>query len=586
MSEVLHSQRMRQRAPEQDPLRLGVGWRRADLDKPYVLVESVAGDSHPGSVHLDQLVERAAAAAREAGGAVARYTCTDMCDGIAQGTDGMDYSLPSRDLIAAVCEMHARSGHYDAVVFVSSCDKAVPAHLMAAARLDLASVHVPGGAMGAGPGDTTVDQIGGLAAAMRRGELDLDSYRRWVDSVVPSCGACAFMGTALTSQVVAEVLGMALPGTAVMPAAGEEILAAADLAGATVLEHLAAGLTARSFITQAAIRNALVVHAAVGGSTNLLLHLPAIAAEADLDVDLRKVREVHDRVPYLLDTRPSGTYPANLFWHAGGVPRVMWELRDHLDLTALAACGQQWGTVLEDWHREGRFDEQSPTLRAKGLSPTDVIRPASDPLDPQGAIAVLYGNLAPEGAVAKRSAVAPSARRVVGPARVFESQEAALDAITARDINPGDVIVIRNEGPRGSGMPEQYYVTSAIAADDVLHDSVALITDGRFSGASKGPCIGHVSPEAWSGGPLAVLQEGDTVLVDISAGTLDLVLDGVDEAAALRGTAELQRRLATWQPPPPPTARGALAMFRSTATSASQGATMSPHTGRRAPSRG
>jgi dihydroxy-acid dehydratase len=384
------------------------------------------------------------------------------------------------------------------------------------------------------------------------------------------------MGTALTSQVVAEVLGMALPGTAVMPASEEGILAAADLAGATVLQHLAAGLTARDFITEAAIHNALVVHAAVGGSTNLLLHLPAIAAEADLEVDLLKVREVHDRVPYLLDTRPSGTYPANLFWHAGGVPRVMWELRDHLDLTALAATGQPWGTVLEDWRRDGRLVEQSSTLSAKGLSAADVIRPATDPLDPQGAIAVLFGNLAPEGAVAKRSAVAPGGRRVVGPARVFESQEAALDAITVRDIKPGDVVVIRNEGPRGSGMPEQYYVTSAIAADDLLHDSVALITDGRFSGASKGPCVGHVSPEAWNGGPLAVLEEGDQVLVDLSAGTLDLVIDGDDAAAAQRGTLELQRRLAVWQPPAPPTAKGALTMFRSTATSASRGATMTP----------
>jgi dihydroxy-acid dehydratase len=567
---------MRRQAPEQDPLRLGVGWQRADLDKPYVLVESVAGDSHPGSVHLHSLVDQVAAAARDAGGAVARYTCTDMCDGIAQGTDGMDYSLPSRDLIAAVCEMHARSGHYDAVVFVSSCDKAVPAHLMAAVRLDLASIHVPGGAMEAGPGDTTVDQIGSLAAAMRRGELDLDAYRRWVDSVVPTCGACAFMGTALTSQVVAEVLGMALPGTAVMPASGPEIQAAATMAGTTVLEHLRNGLTARDFVTDAAIRNALVVHAAVGGSTNLLLHLPAIAAEADIDFDLQRVREVHDRVPYLLDTRPAGTYPANLFWHAGGVPRVMWELRDHLDLTALAATGRQWGAVLEDWQRAGRMRGQSDTLRARGLTAERIIRPASNPLDPQGAIAVLFGNLAPEGAVAKRSAIAAAARRVVGPARVFDAQEAALDAVTARTIKPGDVVVIRNEGPRGSGMPEQYYVTSAIAADDELHDSVALITDGRFSGASKGPCVGHISPEAWDGGPLALLREGDTVLVDVTAGRVDLLLDGEDDAAVLRGTEELQRRRAAWRRPDTSTERGALAMFRSTATSASRGATMRP----------
>ncbi|HEU5108461.1 MAG TPA: dihydroxy-acid dehydratase, partial [Micromonosporaceae bacterium] len=508
----LISQAARVAGPEGDALRRGMGWTHAELASPHVLVDSVAGDSHPGSVHLLGLADEVAAGVTAAGGRPARYMCTDMCDGIAQGTDGMDYSLLSRDLIAAVCEMHARSGHYDAVVFISSCDKAVPAHLMAAARLDLPAVHVPGGAMSAGRGDATVDQIGTIAAALRRGELTTAEYRAWVDAAVPSCGACAFMGTALTSQVVAETLGLAQPRSAVAPADGTEIAAAARRAGELVLDHLRAGRTARTFVTPASLRNAMVAHAAIGGSTNLLLHLPAIAAEAGHQLDLAEFQEINDTVPYLLDTRPAGTYPANLFWHAGGVPALLREVRDLLDLDAPAATGRSWGEELERW-----TPEVSPVLAARGLEAHDVIRPRERPLDERGAIAVLTGNLAPLGAVVKRSAVDPAGRRVVGPAVIFERQEDALAALAQRRIRPGDVLVIRNEGPRGSGMPEQYYVTGAIAADPELSRSVALVTDGRFSGASRGPCVGHVSPEAAAGGPIAVLEPGDVVEVDIDA---------------------------------------------------------------------
>jgi dihydroxy-acid dehydratase len=486
----------------------------------------------------------------------------------------MDYSLLSRDLIAAVCEMHARSGHYDAVVFISSCDKAVPAHLMAAARLDLPTVHVPGGAMGAGRDGATVDQIGSIAAALRRGELTTAQYRAWVDAAVPSCGACAFMGTALTSQVIAETLGLAQPGGAIAPADGPGIAAAARAAGELVLEHLRAGRTARSFITAGALRNAMVVHAAIGGSSNLLLHLPAIAAEAGLTVDLATFQEINDSVPYLLDTRPAGTHPANLFWHAGGVPALLSRLRDLLDLDALAATGRPWGEELE-LHRA----QPSPLLARQGLTPDDIIRPRHDPLDARGAMAVLTGNLAPLGAVVKRSAVDPRGRRVVGPAVIFESQEDALSALAERRIRPGDVLVIRNEGPRGSGMPEQYYVTGAIAADPELSQSVALVTDGRFSGASRGPCVGHVSPEAATGGPLAVLQQGDIVLVDIDARRLDLLGEAAEPAelwSAENGQRHLAVRLAAWRPPTAAPTGGILSLYRALAGPASHGATMVP----------
>lgn len=573
----LASQVARRAAPEAEALRLGMGWTRRELDLPHVLIESVAGDSHPGSVHLSAAVDAAMLAVRGSGGAPARYTCTDMCDGIAQGTDGMDYSLLSRDLIAGVTEMHARSGHFDALVLVSSCDKAVPAHLMAAARLDLPAVHVPGGSMAAGRGDTTVDQIGAIAARLRRGELTPAQYREWADSAVPSCGACAFMGTALTSQVLSEVLGLAPPGSAVLPAATSKLADVASQAGTLVLEHLAAGRTARDMLTAAAFRNAMVVHAAIGGSTNFLLHLPAIAAEVDLTIDARELQSINEAVPFLLDTRPTGRLPANLFWHAGGVRRVMWEVREHLDLDALSATGRRWRDELDDWVGSGGLTADDDVLLRRGLTAEDVIRPMRRPLDRRGAIVVLTGNLAPDGAVTKRSAVAPEARRLTGRALVFESQEDALAAIVARVPQPGHVIVIRNEGPRGSGMPEQYYVTSAIDADPELSHTTALVTDGRFSGASKGPCVGHVSPEAAVGGPLAVVRDGDYVLVDMDSGQLDLLGEDGDSEEALspdRGCVLLAARLVEWRPASRPQGTSVLAMYRATAGSAARGGVM------------
>ncbi|MBW3560973.1 MAG: dihydroxy-acid dehydratase [Actinobacteria bacterium] len=572
----LLSQRARAEAPEADALRLGVGWSHEDLDKPYVLVESVAGDSHPGSVHLWSLVDAAHDGATEAGGAVARYACTDMCDGIAQGTEGMDYSLPSRDIIAAAAEMHARSGYYDAVAFVSGCDKAVPAHLMAAARLDLPAIHIPGGSMPAGPGGVTVDQIGAIAAALRRGEIDRDTYQEWVDTAVPSCGSCAFMGTALTSQVLSETLGLALPHTAVAPANDEVIVEGARRAGAMLLEHLRAGRTSRDLLTPQAFDNAIMVHAAVGGSTNLLLHLPAIAYEAGVTLRLERFQELNDRVPFLVDARPTGQYPAHLFWYAGGVPRVMRELRDLLHLDALAATGRPWGEELDRLEADGSFDREDAELAKLGLTATDIIRPATDPIEPRGAIAVLHGNLAPDGAVVKRTAVLPEARRITGPARVFERQEDALAAITERRIVPGDVIIIRNEGPRGSGMPEQYYVTSAIASDPDLAGSTAIVTDGRFSGASKGPCVGHVSPEAAAGGPIGTVRDGDLVLVDVLERQLDLLgASGETDPSPARGAELIGQRAAEFKPPSRP-ATGVLALYQALATSAAEGAMMLP----------
>ncbi len=500
-----------------------------------------------------------------------------MCDGIAQGTDGMDYSLLSRDLIAGVTEMHARSGHFDAMVLISSCDKAVPAHLMAAARMGLPAVHVPGGSMTAGKGDITVDQIGAIAARMRSGELSVEEYRNWADNAVPSCGACAFMGTALTSQVLSEVLGLAPPGSAVLPAAGERLAEVAEQAARLVLEQLAAGRTVRDFMTSAAFDNAMVVHAAIGGSTNFLLHLPAIAGELGIRIDLRRLQQINDKVPFLLDTRPTGRLPADLFWHAGGVRRIMWEVRNHLDLEALSATGRSWRVELDEWVGSGGLGQTCEHLQRRGLGPEDVIRPVDRPIDKQGAIAVLRGNLAPDSAIVKRSGVVPEARRLLGRALVFERQEDALTAIVDRTVQPGHVVVIRNEGPRGSGMPEQYYVTSAIAADPRLSTSTALITDGRFSGASQGPCIGHVSPEAAMGGPIGVIRDGDFLLIDIEAGVLALMGEEGDSPEQLtsdHGSQIIAGRLVGWTPPPAPSGTSVLSLYRALAASAVDGAVL------------
>ncbi len=571
----LHSQEMRRLGPEGDALRIGVGWSEEDLDRPYLLVETTGGESHPGSVHLDRIAEEVRRGARQAGAAVARQTCTDMCDGIAQGTSAMDFSLPSREIIAAAAEMHARAGHFDAVVLVSSCDKAVPAHLIAAARLRLPAVHVPGGAMPAGRGGATVDQIGRLAMQMRRGELSEEEYRSWRTGAVTSCGACAFMGTALTGQVVSEALGLALPGSAAAPAGGTFSRERAAEAGAAAIALMRQGITSADILTPWAFENAYTLHAAVGGSTNFMLHFPAIAAAAGVPFDLARVQEINDRTPFLLDTRPAGRFPANLLWHAGGVPAIMDHISDLLHLDALTVTGRTLGENLAALRQAGWTEERRAQLARMGHDGDEVIRPPARAVSPRGSLALLRGSLAPDGAVCKRIGVT-GARRRVGPARPFDSQEEALAAITEGRIRAGDVVVIRYEGPRGSGMPEQYYVTSTLAEMPELDEHCVLVTDGRFSGASKGPCVGHVSPEAAVGGPIALVEDGDLVAVDLDARSLDLVGVAGVEASPDEVQRVLDQRRARWSPRPSAYSGGLLALYTATASSPSLGGVMVP----------
>jgi dihydroxy-acid dehydratase len=510
MVDELHSQKMRW-GPEVDPLRIGCGWEPEELEKPWLLVESTSGDSHPGSVHLPQAVEAVRAGAREAGLAVGRYQCTDMCDGIAQGTDAMSLSLASRDLLAMATEMHFHSGHFDGWVAVSSCDKALPAHLLAAARIDRPVIFSPGG--------------------------------------------------------VTEALGLALTGSACCPTTAEAHGTYARAAGTRAAGLIDEGLKATQIVDSRAIENALVVHAAIGGSTNAMLHLPALAGELGLDFPWEKVRQVNDSVSWIVNLRPSGEHTADLFWYAGGVPRVMKEIKDHLHLDVMTVTGKTMGENLEQFEASG-WQNRSQSLAEYDVAVGDIIKTTDAPLEPQGSLAVLYGNIAPRGAVVKRSAVALKMHDFEGTVKIFDGQHVALEAVLGGSVKPGDVIVVRYEGPRASGMPEMLYLTAAIASDERLASNVALVTDGRFSGASRGPCVGHVSPEAAAGGPIAALMDGDRVRIDLEQGAIDLVMAEGD------ADAELKQRLEAMQPWTGEKRKGIYGLYTKLAGSADTGAMM------------
>lgn len=517
------SQKTRKLAPEMDSLRLGMGWSREDLEKPQILVESTFGDSHPGSAHLLDLVEQAAEGINGNGGRAARYFATDICDGMAQGHDGINYSLASRDTICNLIEIHARATAFDAGVFVASCDKAVPAHLMAIGRLDIPSIIVTGGVMDAGPDLLTLEQIGKYNAMYERGEITEEKLLYYKHNACPSCGACSFMGTASTMQVMAEALGLMLPGSALMPAMCGDLKTKAQAAGAQAVWLAKKGLRASDIVTRQSFENAIMVHAAISGSTNSLLHLPAIAHEFGIEIDADTFDRLHRNARYLLNIRPAGEWPAQYFYYAGGVPRIMEEIRDSLHTGVMTVTGKTLGENLEELKRTGFYETCSAYLKAVGREREDIIKAYGSALGTDGSIAVLRGNLAPEGAVVKHTAVPKEMFAAILRAKPFDSEEEAIAAVLTKKIRPGDAVFIRYEGPKGSGMPEMFYTTEAIASDEELGKSIALITDGRFSGASKGPAIGHVSPEAAQGGPIALVEENDLIELDIRERKLNIV---------------------------------------------------------------
>lgn len=567
----MRSQDVRKLAPEMDPLRMGMGWTEEDLEKPQILVESTFGDSHPGSAHLLELVNLAAQGVQEAGGKAARYFATDICDGMAQGHDGINYSLASRDAICNLIEIHERATTFDAGVFIASCDKAVPAHLMAIGRTNLPTVMVTGGVMDAGPGLLTLEQIGMYSAMCARGEISEEKFKWYKHHACPSCGACSFMGTASTMQIMAESLGLMLPGTALLPAMCEDLRTAAERAGRQAMFLAEKNLRPHDMVTMESFENAIMVHAAISGSTNALMHIPAIAHEFGIDLDADTFDRMHRGAHYLLDIRPAGRFPAQYFYYAGGVPRVMEEIKSMLHLDAMTVTGKTLGENLEELQKSGYYEKCDEYLKKTGLARTDVIRSFEKPIGSDGTIAVLRGNLAPEGAVIKHSAVPKKMHHALLRARPFDCEEDAIDAILKHRIQPGDAVFIRYEGPRGSGMPEMFYTTEAISSDPELSASIALITDGRFSGASKGPAIGHVSPEAAQGGPIALVEEGDLILIDVKTRKLEIVGVAGEEKTPEEIDTILKERRKAWKKRPSRYDSGVLSVYTRLAASPMKG---------------
>jgi dihydroxy-acid dehydratase len=572
----MHSQQVRSLSPEMDSLRLGMQWSVEDLEKPQVLVESTFGDSHPGSAHLYTLVDKTVHTVNANGGKAARYFATDICDGMAQGHNGINYSLASRDILADLMEIHGSATGFDSAVFIASCDKSIPAQLMAIGRLNIPAVMLPGGVMKAGPDLLTLEQIGKYEAMAERGEISQEKLHTYKLNACPSCGACSFMGTACTMQIMAEALGLAMPGSALIPVDNDALPQAAEQAGLLAMQLAETRLTPKDIVTKDSFENAVLIHAAISGSTNALLHLPAIANEFGFVLEGNDFDRMNRNARWLANIRPAGQYPAEFFYYAGGVPRICKELQNVLHMDALTVTGCTLSENLRKLEEGGFFQSCEQQLAPYHLSASDVIKPVDQPLGDQGAISVLYGNLAPDGCVIKHSAVAPGMFQAILRARPFDQEEDALSAVLHGNINAGDAVIIRYEGPKGSGMPEMFYTTEAIASDVLLNTQTALITDGRFSGATRGPAIGHVSPEAAENGPLAFVEENDLIELDIPGRRLMLV--GVQGKRKTPSEIEaiLASRKAKKQPYIPKYTHGVLGVYTQLAVSPMKGGMMRP----------
>ena len=525
-----------------DALEMGSGWDITDIEKPQIMIEDVYGDSHPGSVHLNRLAEQAKYGVFEKGGFPAQYHCTDVCDGCAQGGPGMSFVLASREAIANMVEVHASAVNWDGMILSSSCDKSIPAHLKAIARMDIPAIFMPGGSMRPGPNATTSILAGDISLRQKRKDaITEQEIRDYKLTGCPSCGACAFLGTASTMQCIAEALGLALPGSALAPATMRDILDYSREAGRLIMKLVEKDIRPSQILTEAAFRNAIIVHSAIGGSTNATLHIPSIARELGIDIPIELFDEINHKVPHIGNITPSGAHQTESFWFAGGVPMVQLELKDMLDLDVMTVTGKTLGENLEDMERSNFFGRNLGYLHNYGLEREQVIFPV-EKVTEVGSVAVMKGNIAPEGCVFKYAACVPEQRKVTGPARVFDCEQDAYNAVVEHKINPGDVMVIRYEGPRGAGMPEMLMETEAIVCDPAINGKVALVTDGRFSGATRGAAIGHCSPEAAVGGPIAFIEEGDIITYDCE--TREINMTGIHGVACSieEATAELAKR--------------------------------------------
>ncbi|MGB9902431.1 dihydroxy-acid dehydratase [Methanothrix sp.] len=534
-----------ERAPHRALLK-AMGITDDEIKRPFIGVANSANEFIPGHIHLDRIAEAVKAGIRIAGGVPFEFQTIGVCDGIAMGHGGMRYSLPSRELIEDSIEIMAQAHQLDGLVLIPTCDKIVPGHLMAAGRLDLPTIVVTGGPMLPGFAcDRELDLINVFEEWQKGGE----AIPILEDLACPGAGSCAGLFTANSMACMTEALGLSLPGCATAHAVDARKMRIAKLSGMKIVELVKKGLTARKIVTRESFENAVRVDMAIGGSTNTALHLPAIAAEFDIDLELDLFDRLSRETPHLVNLRPGGPYHMLDLDRAGGIPAVMHRLSSRLDLSVLTVTGKTLGAVLAE------FKPVNPKTNA------EVIATLEKPVHPEGGIAILRGSLAPEGSVVKQTAVSNKMLVHKGPAVVYDSEEESMKGILSGEVRAGDVVIIRYEGPKGGpGMRETLAPTSAIAGAG-LSESVALITDGRFSGGTRGPCIGHVSPEAAVGGPIALVENGDLVSIDIPNRRLDLL---VDEDV-------LEKRRAAWKPPEPKVRGGVLDRYRKSVTSASKG---------------
>lgn len=539
-----------QQAPHRS-LFYALGLTKEELERPLIGIVSSQNGIVPGHMNLDKIVEAVKTGVSMAGGTPIVFPAIAVCDGIAMGHEGMKYSLVTRELIADSTEAMALAHQFDALVMVPNCDKNVPGLLMAAARLNLPTIFISGGPMLAGKvyGEkkslSSIFQAAGAYAAGKLTDKDMEEYEQ---NICPTCGSCAGMYTANSMNCLTEALGMGLPGNGTIPAVYSERIRLAKHAGMKIMELFRDQVCARDIMTKEAFMNALAVDMAMGCSTNSMLHLPAIAHEAGVDFDMELINQVSERVPNLCHLAPAGTHYIEELNEAGGIPAVMGELakKDLICLDAKTVTGK---TVREN------------IAGVKNRNP-EVLRPIENPYSPTGGLAVLRGNIAPDTCVVKQSAVVPEMLVHEGPARVFDCEDDAIVAIKDGTIVPGDVVVIRYEGPKGGpGMREMLNPTSAIVGMG-LGASVALVTDGRFSGASSGAAIGHVSPEAAVGGPIALIEEGDRIVIDIPNHSINVKVS--DEV--------LEERRKKWTPREPRITTGYLARYAEHVTSGNRGA--------------
>ena len=528
-----------------------MGYIDEEIQKPWIGVVNSRNEILPGHYHLNIVSDAVKAGIRMAGGTPIEFPTIGICDGIAMAHEGMKYPLPSREHIANTVEIMANAHRLDALVLITNCDKIIPGMLMAAVRLNIPSIVISGGPMlSIKHGDAYIDisSVGEAQGKFAAGEITEEELRLYEDKGCPSVGSCAGMFTANTMNCVTEAMGMSLPGSGTIPAVYAERIRLAKYTGIRIMSLLKEDVRPLDIITEESIKNAITVDLALGGSTNTVLHIPAIAYEAGIKIDLELFDELSEKTPHLCNMSPAGPHHLQDLYEAGGVYAVMKELsRKGLINTELATVSGK--TVAQN-------------LEKVRIIRSDVIRSIDNPYHEKGGIAILQGNLAPGNAVVKRTAVDKSMWHHRGPAVVFDSEESAEKAIFSRKIKKGDVVVIRYEGPKGGpGMREMHIAMSAIVGLGLDRD-VALITDGRWSGASRGPAVGHISPEAIEGGPIAIIKDGDIIELDIEKKTITLHLS--DE--------EIQRRLQGWKPPAPRVTKGYLHLYSKLATSANTGA--------------